>query len=460
MTPAKLLHGKYRNLILATAMFNLGFVIWFSFAPFTGGIADEFGLSVSQLGIVASAAIVAVPLGRIVIGPLTDRYGADVTAGVTLVTVGTFSILSAFAQSYEVFTVSRIIASLAGITFVIGIQHVAEWFEGENLGTAEGIFAGIGNAGAGLGAYFTLPRIFGEGYVDPIFGSAFLATSSNWRAAFFYTGLLAMLLGVVYYVFGGAARNQAKREATKAGVSWAQWTFIATRYGAVVLSVAYIMTFGLELAMNGWLGTYYREAFGQGDVVIAATFAATFSIAAGLLRPIGGYVSDRVARNETNLLPSFEGAYLGRLPSFEGEYRNQWTLATLVFVMLSMFGMTAAGLTGNIYVAVVAGFFVGMGCAFSEGAIFAQVPAMFPNNSGSVAGIVGGVGTVGGVVYPLAFSAAFLPNLHVGYAIVGASMLPMVAFTAWAFQPRIAARANDDGWLVSGERVVTTADDD
>jgi len=460
VTPAKLLHGKYRNLILATAMFNLGFVIWFSFAPFTGGIADEFGLSVSQLGIVASAAIVAVPLGRIVIGPLTDRYGADVTAGVTLVTVGTFSILSAFAQSYEVFTVSRIIASLAGITFVIGIQHVAEWFEGENLGTAEGIFAGIGNAGAGLGAYFTLPRIFGEGYVDPIFGSAFLATSSNWRAAFFYTGLLAMLLGVVYYVFGGAARNQAKREATKAGVSWAQWTFIATRYGAVVLSVAYIMTFGLELAMNGWLGTYYREAFGQGDVVIAATFAATFSIAAGLLRPIGGYVSDRVARNETNLLPSFEGAYLGRLPSFEGEYRNQWTLATLVFVMLSMFGMTAAGLTGNIYVAVVAGFFVGMGCAFSEGAIFAQVPAMFPNNSGSVAGIVGGVGTVGGVVYPLAFSAAFLPNLHVGYAIVGASMLPMVAFTAWAFQPRIAARANDDGWLVSGERVVTTADDD
>ncbi len=460
MRPTDLLHGKYRNLILATTMFNLGFVVWFSFAPFTGGIAEEFGLSVPQLGIVASAAIVAVPLGRIVIGPLTDRYGADVTGGATLITVGTFSILSAFAQTYEVFTASRIVASLAGITFVIGIQHVAEWFEKENLGTAEGIFAGIGNAGAGLGAYFTLPRIFGEEYVDPVFGPAFLATSSNWRAAFFYTGLLAVLLGIVYYVFGGAAKSRAKREATRAGVSWEQWTFIATRYGAVVLSVAYVMTFGLELAMNGWLGTYYREAFGQGDVVIAATFAATFSIAAGLLRPIGGYVSDRVARNETNLVPSFEGKYLGRLPSFEGEYRNQWTLVTLVFVMLSMFGMTAAGLTGNIYLAVVAGFLVGTGCAFSEGAIFAQVPAMFPDNSGSVAGIVGGVGTVGGVVYPLVFSAAFLPNLHVGYALVGASMIPIVALTAWVFQPRIAERANDDGWLVSGERVVASGDDD
>jgi len=260
-----------------------------------------------------------------------------------------------------VFTASRIVASLSGITFVIGIQHVAEWFEEENLGTAGRIFAGIGNAGAGLGAYFTLPRIFGEGYVDPIFGSAFLATSSNWRAAFFYTGALAVLLGVVYYVFGAAAKSEAKREATKAGVSWEQWRFIATRYGAVVLSVAYVMSFGLELAMNGWLGTYYREAFGQGDIVIAASFAATFSVAAGLLRPIGGYVSDVVARNERDILPVFGG-----------EYRNQWTFAALSFVVLSMFGMTLAGLTGNIYVAVVAGFLVGTGCAFSEGAIFAR----------------------------------------------------------------------------------------
>jgi len=438
MKLTSLLYGKYRNLLLATAMFNLGFVIWFSFAPFTGEIAQEFDLTVADLGIVTSAAIVAVPLGRIVIGPLTDRFGAHVTGSATLLTVGTFAVISSFAQTYEVFTVSRIIASLAGITFVIGIQHVAEWFEEENLGTAEGIFAGVGNAGAGLGAYFTLPRIFGEGYVDPIFGSAFLATSSNWRAAFFYTGALAILLGVAYYVFCDAAKTEEKREATKAGISWAQWKFIATRYGAVVLSVAYIMTFGLELAMNGWLGTYYREAFGQGDIVIAATFAATFSIAAGLLRPIGGYVSDLVARKEVDFLPWFRG-----------QYRNQWTFTTLVFVMLTMFGMTVAGLTGNIYIAVVAGFFVGMGCAFSEGAIFAQVPAMFPDNSGSVAGIVGGVGTVGGVVYPLAFSAAFLPNLHVGYAIVGASMIPIIALTAWVFQPKISAVANEAGFVVS-----------
>jgi NNP family nitrate/nitrite transporter-like MFS transporter len=435
---------KHKTLVLATVMFNLGFVIWFSFAPFTGAIAEEFALSVADLGIVASAAIIAVPLGRIVIGPLTDRYGANVTASATMLVVGSFAMLSAFSQSYEVFTGSRIIASLAGITFVIGIQHVSEWFEEGELGTAEGIYAGIGNAGAGLGAYLTLPRIFGENYVDPLFGPGFLAVSSNWRAAFFYTGLLAVLVGIGYYLFTEPAKNEAKREATQAGVSFEQWKFIVTRYGAVVLSAAYIMSFGLEVAMNGWLGTYYREAFGQGDIVIAATFAATFSVAAGLLRPIGGYVSDVVDRKELNILPWFEG-----------EYRNQWTFTTLVFIVVMMVVMTIAGLTGNIYIAVVTGFFVGMSCAFAEGAIFAQVPAMFPDNSGTVAGIVGGIGVSGGVIYPIVFSHALLPNLHVGYAIVAASMLPIVALSAWVFQPRIAAVANDNGWLVSDDLLTT-----
>lgn len=104
-----------------------------------------------------------------------------------------------------------------------------------------------------------------------------------------------------------------------------------------MLSLAYAMTFGLELATNGWLGTYYAERFDESDLVIAATFAATFSVAPGLLRPIGGYVSDRVARNQRTLVPAFEG-----------RYREQWTFLTLAFVVVSTLGMTVAGVVGGI----------------------------------------------------------------------------------------------------------------
>ncbi|CQH54385.1 major facilitator superfamily transport protein (probable substrate nitrate/nitrite) [Halobacterium hubeiense] len=432
---------KYRTLLLATVGFNFSFLIWFSFAPFTEPMASEFGLSLAEIGLLASANIWLAPFGRALTGWLSDKFGAPSVFAIVLGYVGVFSIASAFAQSYGVFFVERLIVATAGITFVVGIQHVAEWFEEENLGLAEGIYAGIGNAGAAGGALI-LPRVFGTNWNGPLF-------STNWRAAFFYTGVVSILLGVAYFTLGEAAKTEEKRQATKDSASFGGWVHTATRYGTLVLALAYVMTFGLELSMNGWLATYYREGFGTNNLVLASTFAATFSVAAGLLRPIGGYVSDRLARAERNILPFFTG-----------HYREQWTFTAMSFVVVAMFGMTLAGLSGEVLLAVAAGFLVGMGCAFAEGAIFAQVPAMFPNSSGAVAGVVGGVGTIGGIVYPLVYSAQFLPNLHVGYAVVAASMVPILALTAWVFQPRIASVAHEAGFGSSTPSAVEAPGDD
>ena len=430
---------KRRTLLLATVGFNFSFLIWFSFAPFTGPMAEEFGLSLAEIGVLASAAIWLAPFGRILTGWLSDRFGAPVVFAIVLAYVGVFSIWSAFAESYSVFFATRLVVATAGITFVIGIQHVSEWFTAEELGTAEGIYAGIGNAGAAGGALI-LPRVFTADWNGPLF-------SANWRAAFFYTGVVSILLAGVYYVFGEAARSPEKRAATRQSATLREWLFTATRYGTVVLALAYVMTFGLELSMNGWLATYYREGFDTQNLVLASTFAATFSIAAGLLRPVGGYVSDVLARSERNILPVFTG-----------RYREQWTFVSLCFVVVTMVGMTLAGLSGQVLLAVGVGFLVGMGCAFAEGAIFAQVPAMFPDSSGAVAGVVGGVGTVGGIVYPLVYAAPVLPNLHVGYAVVAVSMLPIVLLAGWVFRPEVAERATDDGLVGRGDSSRVTDD--
>ena len=432
---------KYRTLVLATIGFNFSFLIWFSFAPFTGPMAEEFGLSLAEIGILASAAIWLAPFGRILTGWLSDKFGAPTVFAIVLAYVGVFSMASAFAQSYTVFFVERLIVATAGITFVIGIQHVDEWFEEENLGLAEGIYAGVGNAGAAGGA-LVLPRVFGTGWNGPLF-------STNWRAAFFYTGIVSILLAVVYITLGEAAKSEEKRQATASNASFKDWVHTATRYGTVVLALAYVMSFGLELSMNGWLATYYREGFNTQNLVLASTFAATFSVAAGLLRPIGGYTSDLLARKEKDILPFFHG-----------RYREQWTFVSLCFIVLTMFAMTLAGLSGVVMNAVVVGFLVGTACAFAEGAIFAQVPAMFPNSSGAVAGVVGGIGTVGGIVYPLVYSAPWLSSLHIGYSVVAASMLPIVAIAAWVFRPEIATVANTAGFVGdSGTRTVASSDD-
>ena len=432
---------KWRTLVLATAGFNLSFLIWFSFAPFTGPMAAEFGLSLAEIGVLASANIWLAPFGRILTGWLSDKYGAPTVFAIVLGYVGVFSMASAFAQDYTVFFVTRLIVATAGITFVIGIQHVSEWFSEERLGTAEGIYAGIGNAGAAGGALI-LPRVFGTGWSGPLF-------EANWRAAFFYTGVISVLMAVLYYTLGEAAATEEQRQATAESATLKQWVHTATRYGTAVLALAYVMSFGLELSMNGWLATYYREGFGTSNLVVASTFAATFSLAAGLLRPFGGYVSDGLARRERNILPIFEG-----------RYREQWTFVALSFIVVAMVVMALAGLSGVLLAAVGAGFLVGMACAFAEGAIFAQVPAMFPNSSGTVSGVVGGIGTVGGIVYPLVYSSTLLPNLHVGYAVVAVTMVPIVALNAYVYRPVIARRAHLDGFLDRNTAANTSTSDD
>ncbi|WP_129112684.1 MFS transporter [Halegenticoccus tardaugens] len=430
---------KWRTLVLATASFNLSFLIWFSFAPFTGPIADEFGLSLADLGILASAAIWSAPPGRVLVGWLSDRYGAPTVFSIVLGYVGVFSVASAFATTYETFFVLRLVVASAGITFVIGIQHVAQWFPEEQLGTAEGVYAGIGNAGAAGGALL-LPRLFGS-WDGPLF-------STGWRAAFFYTGLAAIAMGIAYRRLGEDAATEARAERASESATFSSWLHTATRYGVVALALGYVMSFGLEISMNGWLPTYFREGFGS-NLVLASTFAATFSLAAGLLRPIGGFVSDLLVRRERDLLPVFGG-----------RYREQWTLVCLSFIVVAMVGFTLAGRTGDVLLTVAAGFLVGTACAFAEGAIFAQVPAMFPDRSGAAAGVVGGIGTFGGIGFPLVYaSAAEAGVIHDGYLVVAVLAVPIVLLNAFVARPAVAERAHVDGFLVGGPDERTPSDD-
>ena len=83
---------KYRTLLLATVGFNFSFLIWFSFAPFTGGMAEEFGLSTAEIGVLASSAIWMAPFGRILTGWLSDKFGAPAIFAIVLGYVGVFSI--------------------------------------------------------------------------------------------------------------------------------------------------------------------------------------------------------------------------------------------------------------------------------------------------------------------------------------------------------------------------------
>jgi MFS transporter, NNP family, nitrate/nitrite transporter len=409
---------KVEQLIIATVGFFWCFLMWFSTAAFSPSIAVNYHLNIKALGLLASSAIWMAPIGRIIAGWASDRFGAPRTFACILAGCGLISIASAFTTDYTLLFIERVLVAIAGVSFVVGIQHVAQWFDEREIGTAEGLYAGTGNVGAGAGA-LVLPRLFG----------------TNYHAAFLSLGVIALFIAA-WYLWRGKAAKTAQQMSLVHGKSDLRGTlFVWSRFIAIALMFAYAMSFGLEIALNAWLPGYFTRGFHEailalgfqsiaGLQIAAGTFAAVASFTASLFRPFAGFMSDLFQRKRWTPLP-FVAKTLPYAP------RLHWLGVSLILIILAMVGLTVSGLSGSLHLSVAVLVALGIFISFGTGGTFALVPLLFPDRPGAAAGFIGGVSTAAAIVYPLVFSGS--PNLHIGYSYVALYMfLPFVVFYFWA----------------------------
>ncbi len=410
--------NKVEQLVIATVGFFWCFLMWFSTAAFSPSIAANYHLDIKELGLLASSAIWMAPIGRIVAGWASDRFGAPRTFAAILAGCGLVSIASGFTSNYDLLFAERVVVAIAGVSFVVGIQHVAQWFDSHEIGTAEGLYAGTGNVGAGVGALL-LPRIFG----------------TNYQGAFIWLGAIALGIGLWYLVRGSAAKNAERRHAARVGSDMRGTIFVWSRYIAIALMLAYAMSFGLEIAMNAWLPGYFARGFHgailalgftsvAGVQIAAGTFAAVQSFTASLFRPFAGFMSDLFQRRGWTPLP-FIAKSLPYAP------RLHWLGIALILITLAMAALTAAGLSGSLHLSVAVLVAFGIFVSFGTGGTFALVPLLFPDRPGVAAGFIGGISTAGGIVYPLIFAGS--ANIHMGYLYAALYMfVPFLLFYFWA----------------------------
>ncbi len=409
---------KVEQLILATIGFFWCFLMWFSTAAFSPSIAARYHLGIASLALLASSALWMAPIGRILAGWASDRFGAPPTFAAILAFCGLVSIASAFTTSYRLLFAERILVSIAGVSFVVGIQHVAQWFGEHEIGTAEGLYAGTGNVGAGVGALI-LPRLFG----------------TNYSLAFLSLGILALFVAALYLWRGKAASTSSRKTLVRGRSDLRGTLFVWSRYIAIALMLAYAMSFGLEIALNAWLPGYFTRGFHQailalgfhsvaGLQIAAGTFAAVASFTASLFRPFSGFMSDLFQRRRWTPLP-FIAKSLPYAP------RLHWLGVSLLLILAGMLALAASGLSGSLSLSVATLVALGIFISFGTGGTFALVPLLFPDRPGVAAGFVGGLSTAAAIAYPLLFASG--PNLHVGYARVALYLfLPFVLFYFWA----------------------------
>ena len=418
MSPSKT--HKVEQLIIATFAFFWCFLMWFSTAAFSPSIGEHFGLSKAELGVLASSAIWLAPVGRVLAGWAADKFGAPKTFATILFVGGAFSIHSAFTDNYTVLFIERLIVAGSGVAFVVGIQHVAQWFEDYEIGTAEGLYAGTGNVGAGAGALL-LPRLYG----------------TDFSAAFLHLGIVAIVIGAVYLWRGVPAKSREVAERTSKSAGVKETLYIWTRYAAIALMLAYAMSFGLEISLNAWLPGYYAEGFKQAIAdlgftgteqiqIAAGTFAAVQSFNASLFRPFSGYMSDLWQRKGWTPFP-------GIAKTLPYSPRLHWLFMALILICSGMAGLTIAGYLGLLHMSVVVLAILGIFVSFGTGGTFAIVPILFRDKPGLATGFIGGISTTGGIVYPLIYG--FADNIHFGYLYVALAMfIPFILFYVWAMR--------------------------
>ncbi|MCX2179686.1 MFS transporter [Streptomyces sp. SKN60] len=351
--------AAYRNLVMATVGFTLTFWAWNLISPLGGWYGDRLSLSSFQQSLLVAIPVLVGSIGRIPAGALTDRYGAKLMFPlVSALTVVPVLLLIVVKDSYGLMLAVAFLLGLGGTTFAIGVPLVNSWFPPVKRGFALGVF-GMGMGGVALSGYFT-PRIAKHGENLPFIVVAIALAG--------YAVLAAVLIS-----------DRPDRPVPAAS--------LATRLGRAgrlrvtwELSALYAIGFGGIVAFGVYLPTYLKTWY-ELDPTDAGTKAAGFALVTVVFRPFGGWLSDRVHPALVTAAALAVVALLAIVQAFDPPLDPGGTIALLIM---------AAGL------------------GTASGSVFALVSQVTPQAQvGSVTGIVGAMGGLGGFVPPLVMGAIY-----------------------------------------------------
>ena len=336
------------QLTLATGAFALCFAVFGTMSAMMPLLARQMHLTSVQKSIAVAIPVLLGSLGRIPLGMLTDRFGGRIIFSIVMV----LSIIPAFlmgtAADYSHLLLYGFFIGVALASFSVGVGFVSGWYSAERQGFALGVY-GAGNIGQSLAA----------------FGSPFIAAAAGMRWGFWTFGVL---LTIWLIIFALMARNAPSKGAVKSfadvirplkdGRSW-------------ILSLFYFLTFGGFVAMGIYLPIFLTESF-KLTPQDAGLRTAGFIVLATAMRPVGGSLADKIG-GRTILKWVFP-----------------FTAVMAIFLacpMMVTFTIGALGMAAAI----------GLG----NGAVFELVPQYFPTSVGSVTGLVGAAGGLGGFFPPL-----------------------------------------------------------
>jgi NNP family nitrate/nitrite transporter-like MFS transporter len=376
--------GRTRVLVTSTLAFTVMFAVWLMFGILGIPIKKELGLTDIELSWVTAVAVLNGSIWRLPAGMLADRIGGRKVTIAMLLATSVPAYFVSQATSYGMLLVLAFLVGFAGNLFSVGIAWNAAWYPRERQGFALGVF-GAGNVGASVTKFIGPPIIAGTAGATYAFG-----VEGGWRLVPVIYAVLLVVIAVVTWVVTPRhdrmpGRTQSMGEMLRPLKDIRVWRF----------GLYYVAVFGAYVALSAWLPIYYVENFDV-SLTTAGLLTATFIFPASLLRPVGGWFSDRF------------GARRGMYFTFTV------MLVTTGILMMPNGHLVVVQANGtetdhwNYSIGIVpfAILVFVLGCAMGIGkaAVYKHIPEYFPTNVGPVGGLVGMLGGLGGFALPPLFA--------------------------------------------------------
>jgi NNP family nitrate/nitrite transporter-like MFS transporter len=359
-----------RVLLVSTLAFAVCFAAWLMFGVTGIPIRKELGLNASEFGLLTATPVLTGALFRLPLGIWTDRFGGRIVMFILLVTCAVPLWISSYATALWQFLLLGLALGLVGGSFAVGTPYTSRFFPKNRKGLTMGIF-GAGTTGAAINMFVAPPLVSSYGWqsVPRVYAVTLVVT-----AALFW-----LLSAPDPRTSGSPVPLRQQLAVLRDPRVWKYCQY-------------YSIVFGGFTAVSIWMPQYFVNEY-HFPIGQAGLMAASFALPAGVLRALGGFLSDRFgAHNVTWWVLWAAWVCLFHLSYPQTDFVVQTIRGPVSFHL----GLPAWGFAALL-------FALGVSFACGMASTFKYISDDFPDNMGVVSGIVGLAGGLGGFLLPVLF---------------------------------------------------------
>jgi NNP family nitrate/nitrite transporter-like MFS transporter len=360
-------------LAVSTLAFTVCFMVWMMFGVIGIPLKKTLGLNATEFGLLTATPVLTGSLVRVPLGIWTDRFGGRIVMTLLMAFTVPAIFLMAYATQFWHFIAIGLFVGLAGGSFSVGTPYVARWFPKNRQGFAMGVY-GAGNSGAAVNKFVAPAIVVAAGWtmVPQVYAAVMLGTV------------------ILFWLFS----HSDPAHLVPSNVSFAEQLKALKDPKVLKYCQYYSIVFGGYVGLSLWMVQYYVGEYGL-DIRVAALLAACFSLPGGVLRAIGGWLSDKYGAHSV----TWWVMWVSWICLFALSYpQTDFTVMTVNGARTFHIGLNVYSFTALMAV-------LGVAWAFGKASVFKYIANDYPKNIGAISGIVGLAGGLGGFLLPILFGA-------------------------------------------------------